>query len=35
MSSKVTPGAQDETRETGADLVAHDDREGSDNTVAQ
>jgi len=35
MSSKETPGAQDETRETGADIVAHDDREGSDNTVAQ
>ena len=35
MSSKETPGAQDDTRETGADIVAHDDREGSDNTVAQ
>ena len=35
MSSKETPGAQDDTRETGADIVGHDDREGSDNTVAQ
>jgi len=35
MSSKQILGAQDETRETGADNVAHDDRDGSDNTVAQ
>jgi hypothetical protein len=35
MSSKETPGAQDETRETGADIVAHDSRQGSDTTVAQ
>ena len=35
MSSKETLGAQDETRETAADVVEHDDREGSDNTVAQ
>ncbi len=35
MSSKETPGALDETRENAADVVEHDDREGSDNTVAQ
>jgi hypothetical protein len=35
MSSKETLSAQGETRKTGANLVAHDDREGSDNTVAQ
>ncbi len=35
MSSKETLGAQDETRETAAEIVEHDDREGSDSTVAQ
>ena|SRR5208282_1371317 len=35
MSSKETPGAQDETRETADGIVTHDDPEGSDNTVAQ
>jgi hypothetical protein len=35
MSSKQTLGAQDDTRETAADMVENSDREGSDNTVAQ
>ena len=35
MSSKETLGAQDETRETAADIGEHDAREGSDSTVAQ
>ncbi len=35
MSSKETPGAQDDTREIGAESAVHDDRQGSDNTVAQ
>ena len=35
MSSKETPGAQDDTREMGAESAVHDDRQGSDNTVAQ
>jgi hypothetical protein len=35
MSSKETLGAQDETRVTAADLAEHEDREGSDNPVAQ
>ena len=35
MSSKETLGAQDETRETAAGLVDHDDREGNDSPVAQ
>jgi hypothetical protein len=35
MSSKETLGAQDETREIAAGAVEHDDREGSDHTVAQ
>ena len=35
MSSKETLGAPDEMRETAADIVTHDDREGSDHTVAQ
>jgi len=34
MSSKEIPGAQDETRETAADLADHDDRESS-SPVAQ
>jgi hypothetical protein len=35
MSSKETLGAQDETRVTAAGLAEHEDREGSDNPVAQ
>jgi hypothetical protein len=35
MSSKQTLGAQDETRETAAEASEHEDRESSDNTVAQ
>lgn len=35
MSSKEIPGAQDETRETAAEMAEHDDQGRSDNTVAQ
>jgi hypothetical protein len=35
MSSKETPGAQEETRETAADLAAHQGHDGGNNPVAQ